>query len=248
MKLFSRKEIQDEKQKSLDSLRAKEASVVKSLTLKTKELNDTLPLIESKLKEKQEELAQMEFAHKTFFFQKEKEVKELEDRRLAALIPLEKERREIEDMKLETTRWLLQLGEKQLAVAAQMESLRRELSDMALERKNLEKVRSETLASIASEKEKASETIQASKNAVMALQAEREASQKAYETASERLKVAELAEMNVRAGMAAADERLLKEKFEQRKTDDKRKMLAIVVSELKKKGLWHGKLEKKING
>lgn len=246
MRLFSAKELKEEREKNLETLRLKELSLAKSIQTKTQEFNQANETLDAKIKDKQAELDRLKEEHLRFTASERSEISSLEDRRKAALAPIEKERREVEDMKLEATRCLLQLGEKQLSVASQMELLRREMSDMAEERLTLDKVRSETLATIASDKAKAEQAIKSSEAVIKALQEEREASNKAYEAVSERLRVAELAEANVRAAMLVADERLKKEKLEQKKTDDKRKALATAIVELKRRGLWNQKLENRI--
>lgn len=239
MKLFTKKELQESKTESLELFRKQEAALVQSIQNKTKQVNETLPILEAQIKERQETLAALKLEHRIFIQSSASEIERMEERRRAALAPVELELAKLEERRKEVSALLIEAEKvkaKQAMLVAEAMQGQEDLRKMS---ESIEQTRKFALEEINLSKRKAEDVISQSKIEAEHALHEKETLSKQIEEADRKKQAANLAEMQVRALMIQADERIEREKTEQKVTDNKRKMLKVAINELKRRGLWN---------
>lgn len=237
MKLFTRKELKLDVQAEAETIREKEAVVIKSLNEKLALLNGVEGQYKDKLEQKRIELAEAESKLKIFLANKEKEVIILEERRKQALTPIVEELSKLEATKKEIEAFILSLDEKQDELKRAEAQLRKKENEIQQAESKVAVLKEETIAVIESQKKEAEALIAQAKTAVSSLEKEEERALKVIKRAEERRASAERAENIAKGAMVAADQRIAQEKVEQAKTDDKRKMLRTALEYAKKKNV-----------
>lgn len=236
MKLFTKKELKEEREGSLEVIRGKEIEAAKAFNARLRQINDLEALHQERMLKNAEELAQAEFKLKTIASKEGSLVESLEERKRQALQPIVAELKQIEIGKAELTKLLniLDAREKELGhIAATLKLKEREIEQS---KQDLLKVQSETTSFIERQKKEAKDIITRSESALKALQSEQELSHKRLLAAEAKERDAEKAEAIARATMASVDSRLEKAEKKEKKLKSMEARLTLAWKEIKNYG------------
>lgn len=237
MKLFTSKQVKVAEHLVLDELLRKENAAANALKAKEAQLNEVERTYPDKIAAKQRELVEIE---QRIRFANEKgvnEVSALEERRRQALLPITNEMRRLEDVKAFIEREKSTVLDDLHRLDQQRQLLRSQQNKLELDTAAFIKTQSEVADRIERERREAIVDIETAKFATKQyreLILSHAESRKSLEEVMERAKRAEVL---AKAAMAAADQRIAQEIKEQKKTDDKRKMLKLALDVAKKKGV-----------
>ncbi len=168
-----------------------------------------------------------------------RDTEECEERRRVALLPLVSQAAELQRMKEEHDNNFITLLQREKELISHQEAVKNAEASLTVEQREFAMYRLEQSEALEQEKKSAKEELERSRKASREAKEDVQKLVKAHQVFTEREQSAKRAEDIARAAMESADRRIELERIEQRKTDDKRKMLALTISELKKRGLWH---------
>lgn len=246
MKLFKRSEIQDKQRLMLEETQKKELAAATALSQKLKTLNDIRDEYQRGTEAARQELAVAQLTFKTFLASREKVVAELEKRREDALRPLTEEIKKIEHEREAVLKERDLLGQLKADVATSRRLQREEETKSEEARQKFLKVQNELLKDIERKHKDAQEAIK-NANALERLNAKNiEKFNKLAAEVEDKALIVEKAETKAKGLVTLYKALLDEQKKEQKKIDEKRKMLAIAINEFKKRGLWDKRLETKI--
>lgn len=238
MELFTPKQLKVREQSNLVLLQEQEERASQALLNKMK-LNSQLEETHTHLmEERNRELGEIELRIRTVLHTERKEIEELESRRRQALTPVLEEIHLLEKKREEEAEQLHKLTEERQLVKLDRQKVREEETRLDVLLHEMQKTREETIIILARQKRDSEEVIQMSKIAIQALQEEQGRHQALSLEWQKKEESAKKAEMTARAAILAADNRILKERREQERTDEKRQMLGLAIKELKRRGLW----------
>lgn len=245
MKLFTRKDAVKERESNLEQIRSQETVAIQALQAKIAAINEIDVIYPVKLAEAQRRLAEVELKLRTFFLNEEKEIVALENRRFAALAPVINEIVTLEKVKLEAEQVLILARDERTLLDGREGELRVKNTEVQAAMLALKDLKDKTTTYVTRQQKDAQASIKeamAITDALIARQAE--AREAIAQSLSEKEYLERARELSI-AATVAADERIALEQAEQIKTDGKRRMLAMAIDELKKKGLWHKQHETK---
>jgi hypothetical protein len=242
MKLFTQQEIQSSEASSLDSSREKQRILSSVISLREKELRALNAEIEVKRKDKLEEIAALEQRILELTRSELATIKVLEDRRNTALRPITEELQHLDAVRLEIEAAKAELSNKELDLNKLKQSI--SSSDALLNQKKteFEGYKAVSFEEIERHKKSADNSREMALITAKLLQEEQVRAEKKRKLIEEKEESLKRAEERIKKAMSEADEKIAEQVKLQKQTDDKRKLLANAIKELKKKGLWH-KLE-----
>lgn len=242
MRLFAPKEIKSREQSRFEVSREQESRVARAIADKIK-LNNTLAEEHAKkMEERRVELAEIEFKVRTSTLEEQRKVELLEERKKQALAPILVEISLLEEKRsaLEHAGELLESTKSELVA---LQRAVRECQDaLKASQKAFSTTQQEVLRDVAEKKRDAEQATAKAVTLIAMLRKEQADHSSSLILYEEKLRNAERAEKIAKAAMIAADNSIVKERAEQARTVEQRKMLGIAIKELKDRGLWRNKL------
>jgi len=239
MKLFTMKEIKIEQQTHLDEILRKESVVSSALKAHEAKMNALTGEYQKKRAEKEAELRDIEFRIKTTLYAEQQSVESLEERKREALKPIDKEREEVQALIRKNDETVQKIIAEREALESEARTISNKDYELEKKRRAFEESQSAILNLVARQQQDADAAVAMMEAMTPVFEGQRKRSEDAVQKAQFIKESAEKAEMIARAAMIAADERIAKEKEEQKKTDEKRSMLALAIKEIKRRGLWY---------
>ncbi len=239
MKLFTPKDTKSREQSQLSVIQEQERCAARAVADKLR-INNELSVEHTRLmEERRKELATIEFSIRHATDNVQKDIAALEERRRQALMPITEEHGRLECKKRELEEVRQRIDADNKRAQEQLLGVRGRETELVKNILEFVRTKDEALAFIERENKDARERTDTSNVAVTALVKERELHAQSVKELVAKEENAKRAEMVARAAMTAADNRIEKERKEQERTDEKRRMLALAIKELKQRGLWH---------
>ena len=243
MKLFTRQEIRADEQKALSSIREKQSLAEKGLNERVQKMNNIDVEYSKKTSEKQRELAEAKMDFAKFIASKTKSIESLEQRREQALLPIKEELETLEKRRLEVKKREEAALEERQARTKYREQLSIISGQLEKALKEIEATRQTVDSELSQKRREADAAVEMAAITTKALDKDRERTELLLGKFTVKEKELKRAEEMAKKAILQADVRIEQELILQKQTDDKRRMLAVAISELKKKGLWHKRLE-----
>lgn len=244
MKLFTQKEIKAEQQISLEDLSRKESMVSTALKAQEAKFQNTEQEYQKKKEQRERELGEIEMKIAIALTSERKEIEVLEERKREALEPITRETQFLVQLSLKNEKILKDIADERGLRELELQQISKKEAELNEKQKDFENSQSSILNLIARRQQDLDASISMSDALLPVFEEAKREAEKALKRVDEATESAKKAEFLAKAAMFAADQRILKEKDEQEKTDEKRKMLGVAIRELKQRGLWH-KLEQK---
>jgi len=243
MHIFTKQEIHADEQKASDSLREKNVSYIKAINANISTINETKLALQETKKEKLEEISSLETRIRQLVSSETATILALEERRNSALEPITKEIQILaEEKELAHTREL-SIIERERNIQTSRELINEKENKIRVTEREFENLYAKSLEELEQQKKSAESAVTLANITEKALAKNREHTTSLINELNERERSMLRAENNARAAVAAAETRIVQERKEQSATDEKRKMLAVAIKELKKRGLWNKHLE-----
>ncbi len=239
MKLFTQKETKVAAQSVLDELLRKENVASVALKAKEAQLNQVESEYPVRIEAKRRELQEIE---QRIRLANEKEVTGiliLEERRKEAIKPINDELKILQNVQKDIDNERVQIATDRIQLQQMRKLLNARADELEISKRSLEKTQSDMLSMLEQRRKEAETAVETASVAMDILKKEeKRISLLRAENTGKHESLTE-AEHIAKAAMAKADIQIARAEHEQEKTDEKRRMLAAAIKELKKRGLWY---------